>query len=242
MRKTRSYFEIFDQLKEPGCPVCSLVLKASRSYLDSLMYERVLDVPTRLELIEAFGLCNWHVWQVPQLPALCSPHSGFSILASDLLKKFGFLSRALTAGAADRRRWKLSFHSTMRKLLARAKQKPCPACRHVGLMESYYLKGVADFIRDEEFLRAYTDSQGLCLPHFFQLARSSTTHPNFAVVWDFQTRKAASLNATVEEFIRKQDHRLQHEVTPVEAAAWRAAMEFLTGKPGIFPNEMGRDS
>jgi hypothetical protein len=93
MNKDRSYFVFLEALEKPGCPICHLVVDDSRGYLDSLMYERVLDVPTRLGLMDSFGFCNWHTWQIPALPPICAPTVGFSIFASDLLRKFDLLTQ-----------------------------------------------------------------------------------------------------------------------------------------------------
>lgn len=96
MNKSHSYFVLFEELKLPGCPICSLALKDGRSYLESLLYESVLDVPVRLKLMDSFGFCNRHAWEIPKLPAICSPATGFAIFASDLLRKFNLLVGART--------------------------------------------------------------------------------------------------------------------------------------------------
>ena len=61
-RQDRFYFKLFDRLDGPGCPICGIVIDDSRAYLDSVLYERVTDVPTREGLRESFGLCNPHTW------------------------------------------------------------------------------------------------------------------------------------------------------------------------------------
>ncbi|MBI2348857.1 MAG: hypothetical protein HYV05_09420 [Deltaproteobacteria bacterium] len=119
------------------------------------------------------------------------------------------------------------------------KDKACPACHHVAQFESYHLNALADSIGDEQFLEAYRASQGICLPHFFLLEKNYSAHPNFPLLLELQTAKSGSLRTTLEEFIRKQDHRFQKEITQAEAKAWKVAMEFVAGKPGVFTNEMG---
>jgi hypothetical protein len=73
MTKGHSYFVLLEELKLPGCPICSLVIKDGQSYLDQLLYENVLDVPTRLNLMDSFGFCNRHAWQIPKLPLFALP-------------------------------------------------------------------------------------------------------------------------------------------------------------------------
>ena len=241
MNKDRSYFVFLEALEKPGCPICHLVVDDGRGYLDSLMYERVLDVPLRLGLMDSFGFCNWHTWQIPALPPICAPTVGFSIFVSDLLRKFDLLTQATLEKDHKKRIWRLPLKNLTKKLYSRMKEKPCPICLHVARAESYYLKELVDFIQDEQFLPAYKVSEGVCLPHFFRLEEKLSDHANFPILERLQLGKVQSLRNSIDEFIRKQDHRFRDEITSSEASAWRIAMEFLAGKPGVFNNEMRRD-
>lgn len=241
MNKDRSYFVFLETLEKSGCPICHLVVDDSRGYLDSLMYERVLDVPTRLGVMDSFGFCNWHTWQTLALPPVCAPTVGFSIFASDLLRKFDLLTQATLDKDQRRRIWKIPLRGGMRRLSSLMKAKACPVCVYVARGESYYLRELADYIEEEQFLSAYKRSDGICLPHFFSLEQRLSDHANFAVLERLQLEKVQSLRNTLDEFIRKQDHRFRDEITTSEASAWRTAMELLAGKPGVFNNEMRRD-
>jgi hypothetical protein len=240
MNKDRSYFVFLEVLEKPGCPICHLVLEDSRGYLDSLMYERILDVPTRLELMDSFGFCSWHTWQIPALPAICAPTVGFSICASDLLRKFDFLTRASIENNHKKRFWNRPLKKLSQKLFSRMKGKACPACVYVAQAESYYLRELTEFIQEDQFLSAYQRSEGICLPHFFSLEQSFGNHPNFPALMNLQLNTVQSLRKTIDEFIRKQDHRFHDQITFSEAKVWRVVMEFLAGQPGVFNNQMGR--
>jgi hypothetical protein len=242
MNKDRSYFVFLEALEKPGCPICHLVVDDGRGHLDSLMYERVLDVPTRLGVMDSFGFCNWHTWQISALPPVCAPTVGFSILASDLLRKFDLLTQATLDKEQKRRIWKISLKGAMKRLSSLMKGKACPVCVYVARGESYYVRELADFIEEEQFLSAYKSSDGICLPHFFRMAQDLSDHANFPVLERLQLEKVQSLRNTVDEFIRKQDHRFRDEITSSEASAWRTAMELLAGKPGVFNNEMRHDA
>jgi hypothetical protein len=67
------------------------------------------------------------------------------------------------------------------------------------------------------------------------------THPSFPLLQDLQIAKSRSLRGTLEEFIRKQNYRFCDDIASDEARAWKVAMEILTGRRGVFPNEMGND-
>lgn len=241
MSKSYSYFELLEGLRRSECPICAFFIKDSRRYLDHVMYESVLDVSTRLQLMDSYGFCSWHAWQIPKLPPICSPAVGFSIFASDLLRKFNFLAEAVTREFHEKSRWKSFFRKESQKLFPQMKAGACPACSHVAEFEASHLKELLDSITEKEFLEAYNASHGICLPHFFLVEESYSNHPNFRLLFKLQLSKSQSLRETLEEFIRKQDHRFQKEITPDEAKTWRVAMEFVTGKPGVFTNEMGHD-
>jgi len=238
MNKDRSYFVFLEALEKPGCPICHLVLEDSRGYLDSLMYERVLDVPTRLGLMDSFGFCSWHTWQIPALPSICAPTVGFSIVASDLLRKFDHLTHAVLERNHNKQVWKRWFKKASHKLFSRMKSKTCPVCAHVAQAEPHYLRELADFLEEEQFLSAYQACGGICLPHFFAIEQSFSNQPNFPALVKLQLSKVQSLRSRIDEFIRKQDHRFSDQITSCEAQAWRVTMEFLVGKPGVFNNEM----
>ena len=241
MERNRTYEKLLDAFQKPGCPICHFVLEDSSGYLDSLMYERVMDVPTRLELIDSFGFCSWHAWQIPSLPAISSPATGYAILASDLLRKFDLVTQSWVEKPRRGRLWKNPLKNLSRKLSFLVKSKPCPACVHVAQFESYYFTALLEFIQDEEFRSAYSESEGICLPHFFCIERSFANHRNFSALVELQLGKIRNLRSVVEQYLRKQDHRLQDQLTAHETKSWRAAMELLAGKPGVFHNEMKRD-
>ena len=238
-RKGRSYFKLLDALNESGCPICTLFIQDGLGYLDMMMYERIMDVPTRLELIHSFGLCNWHTWQVSKLPEISSPNVGFAILASDLLRKFERLAGAGQDG--KKRTLKSVFTKKKRRIRPKIKERTCPVCRHVSQFESYHLRQLLEQLPEEEFFRSYGASQGICLPHFLMTEEHFSNHPNFHLLLEVQADKAKSLRDKLERFIEKQDYRHPQKVTSDEAKAGRVAMEFLSGKPGTFGSEVQRE-
>jgi hypothetical protein len=223
-------------LGDSGCPVCTLIIQDGLSYLDSLMYERITDVPTRRELLDSFGLCNLHTWQLSKIPRISAADLGFAILAASLLKKFDYLVE--TRGEKRGRTLKSVFAKRARAMRSRIKHKPCPACRHVAKFESYRLKELLDYVSAEEFFQKYGASQGICLPHFLLADESYSNHPNFGLLLEIQATKARFLMETLEQFVEKHDHRRRDKITPAEAKAGRVAMEFLSGKRGIFGSDI----
>ncbi len=239
-RQDRFYFKLFDRLDGPGCPICGIVIDDSRAYLDSVLYERVTDVPTRMGLRDSFGLCNPHTWLLRELPASSAPDLGFAIIARDLLNRFDEAAGAPpVAGWRALRGWLARAGSGLR---ARLKKTTCPACVVADRAESVHLRQLLDLLGDEPFSEQYRDSSGICLPHFLVAEEYHANHPHFAQLRELQTNKAQSLRDTLDRFIEKHDHQAREEITPAETRAWTDAMEFLGGKRGVFDSELHRPS
>ena len=232
-RQDRFYFKLFDRLDKPGCPVCGIVIDDSRAYLDSVLYERVTDVPTREGLRESFGLCNPHTWLLRDLPASSAPDLGFAIIARDLLNRFKRM--AAETGPRPRR----SFGAWFTRARSRGlKRTPCPACVHAARSESVHLQQLLDLLGETAFSEKYSRSAGICLPHFLIAGEDHPDHAHFPQLREQQIRNAGSLHDTLDRFTENHDHRAKDEITPAEARAWTDAMEFLSGKRGVFDNEM----
>ena len=156
-----------------------------------------------------------------------------TIFASDLLWKFNLLVGVRTQEPRKKSIWRFLFRQGSQKLSLQMKARVCPACDHVAEFEAFHLKDLLDSITEKEFLEAFIASQGICLPHLFLVEEKHSNHPNSPFLLQLQLDKSRSLRERLEEFIRKQDRRFQQEITADEAKAWRVAMEFLVGKPGI---------
>ena len=237
-RQDRFYFKLFDRLDGPGCPICGIVIDDSRAYLDSVLYERVTDVPTREGLRESFGLCNPHTWLLRDVPPSSAPDLGFAIIARDLLNRFRDTADAPpAAGWRSFRGWLVRAGSGLR---ARLKKTACPACVVAGRSESVHLKQLLDLLGDAGFSEKYRVSSGICVPHFLMAGECHPAHPHLGDLRDIQLQKAASLHDALDRFTEKHDHRAREEITPVEAKAWTDAMDFLGGKRGVFDSELHR--
>ncbi len=235
-RKDSFYFKLFDRLDGPGCPICGIVIEDSRAYLDSVLYERVTDVPTRMGLRDSFGLCNLHTWQLRGVPASSAPDLGFAIIAKDLLSRFQRL--AGEPPPAGQRTLKAWLGRTRSRLRTRLKRSRCPACVHAARSESIHLRQLLDLFGEADFLEKYRNSRGICLPHFLRVEEGHPAHPHFADLLDIQLRRAQALYDTLDRFIEKHDHCAREGITPAEANAWTHTMEFLGGKRGVFDSEL----
>ena len=233
VRKDSFYFKLFERLDAPGCPICDIVIDDSRAYLDSVLYERVTDVPTRMGLRDSFGLCNLHTWLLRDVPASSAPDLGFAIIAKDLLNRFERMAgEPPVVGWRALKGW---LGRTRSRLRAKLKTTRCPACVHAARSESVHLRQLLDLLDEADFSEKY---RGLCLPHFLVAEETQGVHPHFTQLREVQIRKARSLHDTLDRFVEKHDHRAKDEITRAEARAWTDAMEFLGGKRGLFDSEL----
>jgi len=236
-----SYFDLWDALAQPGCPVCRLVDRDSFRFLDALLYERVNDVGTRERLRKSLGFCNWHAWKSLEVP---NGPLGLGIIYNDLLERIRERLAKIQSSFPRRLPW-------LRRLLGRKKAKEslpvirpphsCPVCQSVGFFEEIYLRVLLDFISEEDFERQFSRSPGVCFPHLIVAIEKFSGHVNLSLLIQEQMKKYESLRAEVAEFIRKRDFRFAHEPSGPEADSWKRALEMTVGKREIFPNQMIRE-
>jgi hypothetical protein len=216
--------ELREAMGDWGCPLCRLRVKAEQAYIRSLNYERVLDLNTRDGLKLSRGLCEKHSrqWEELQGSAL-GIAIVYRVTILDLLrdtdesktKKQGFFRRQASAGDHAET---LETHG------------PCLACEigsgTVDRFTDLLLQDLDDSALQEQLL----SSGGLCLPHL----RNALTHkmrPKTADLLISVQRKAwQKIMGELEEFIRKNDYRFQHEaMTGEEGTSWSRVLDMVVG-------------
>jgi hypothetical protein len=210
-------FEVRDALAQPGCPICSLVLRSVGRFLESLAYERVNDVEMRADLRAARGFCNPHAyrWLREARNVL-----GTALIYRDLINA---AVRDLEA-AADRSRPGL-FDRLMGRGSDPARPAICPACRAQQDAEERYLGALSELLSHADEAHALAASDGLCATHLEAAIRRGGSAADLLV--DQTVQRARRLMATLDEVIRKEDYRFRHEPrsgpersAPSDAIAW----------------------
>ncbi len=233
-----SYFELLDACALPGCPVCRLEAKVIHNYLDAILYENVNDPGTQAELRQSWGYCRAHAWQLPK--AAGGPALGVAILYRQIIGDA--LSEIENAGYARAPRWSLTqvqeqldrrqpvaaTEAVVRRLRP---EVACPACVHRDKMIDLALATLLESLsREDQPMRlALAASAGLCLPHLrraFELTRDETA---FKALRSMTQDKLARLKHELDEFVRKNDYRFQHEGFGAESDSWRRALAWLVG-------------
>ncbi len=237
MTKAAGYYDLRQAFGEPGCALCRLLAQAADGYIDGMLWELVNDVELRQELKQTKGYCREHAWLLVRYGVSL----GAAIMTKDIIDT---LLRLVEAGRFEssssfslRQMWP-NFGST-RPPTVTAKlvtdlspQAPCSVCVKVQTTEAYFLEALLQHLTGPDNLATvYRASDGLCLPHFrLALARVSN-EATFTVLVEAQKAVWQRLSADLSEFIRKKDHRFQHENFGSEGDAWLRAIEAVVGAP-----------
>ncbi|OGG55437.1 MAG: hypothetical protein A3F84_06060 [Candidatus Handelsmanbacteria bacterium RIFCSPLOWO2_12_FULL_64_10] len=205
------YYHLLDALREEGCPACASAERQTARYIDGLLYERVTDVPTRLELRRSLGFCGPHA----QLLLRSIDDLGPAIIYQDLLEHLD---------------WE---EVTSRGF--RNEEETCPACRYALRVAENHLLTLMEYADDSELLSCLERSQGLCLHHLLRLIVLAGDRPEVAQVLEIHRKKLAALIHDLSELTRKHDYRFVHEPrTEGERTCLRRAVQFFTGgRPGL---------
>jgi len=214
--------ELREAMADPGCPLCRLAARAERNFVDSLNYERVLDLPTRDSLKASWGLCPQHTrqWQDLQGSAL-SMAIVYRISLLDLLRDTEELPQP-----------KLLRRGRDAAQLAQTLEPsaPCIVCEIAAGTAQRFADLLLKDLSDPAEQLLLCDCGGLCLPHL----RLALTRPgagkHYRLLIDVHRAAWQTLMGELDEFIRKNDYRFHHEkLTATEADAWLRTLDTIVG-------------
>lgn len=208
-----------------GCPVCGLLSRSERRYIDATLYEHVTDVKWRAEVRAARGFCALHTQHVVEIGRSAL---GVSLVAGDILKT---LREALpTAGGVSGTMGKIRAALGNNAVVnALRRQQPCPICAYLAEFSTVYIGAILDDVATSDGQVAYARSAGLCLPHLLAAAQQGGS--GLAALLQHQARIWQQLEGELAEFARKSDYRYSGEpMTDPERDAWRRALLLLGGE------------
>ncbi len=192
-------------MKARGCPICSLVERGERSFIESVLYEHPLDPQVHIALKRSLGFCRRHsdlaaeiVLSKPEIDPIA-----VAVLYEDLARK---VLDDLSGGEVRQ-------------------EAPCPVCSLMKELEDIYLR---TFISRVEVIReAYERGPAvLCLRHFLKLK------PHISWLNQVQMRKIEGLLRDLQGFIEKRDYSSRGKLTEEELSSWRVALKVFTGVDG----------
>lgn len=216
---------IEEALGGSGCPICSQVEKSETHYLESMLYEYVLDGGVRKKLHQSHGFCT--------------RHAGLALEAEERLKSDGLHLATMYESLMAESLHTVSIQITALQELdsqknRRKQKKPvrtahaarCFVCDFTAETEAAALHGFLYFSRDRELIAAYSASKAiLCFRHVQMLVKEKAG----AAVAAETLAKLKRLKAVLSEFIRKHDYQSGHDYSEDEASSFDAAVRFFAG-------------
>jgi len=238
--KHTPYYELVDAQSQAGCPICRLVYRATDRYLDSLLYEAVLDPEVRARLRRSRGFCREHTEMLRRKPGRAL---GIALIYRDIVRavsdiayrergkegrsRAGRHPRGPLRGLLGRRRARASIASAL------SGQEQCPACGIARKAEHNHIELLLAHLHDERLHEAYASGEGLCLSHFIQALGSVEDEEGLRLLIEPQMDRYRLMLADLDEFIRKRDHRFRHESYGEEGDVWLRALNAITGGAGM---------
>jgi len=229
--KHTPYFELVDAQSMAGCPLCRLIYKATSRYLDSILYEAVLDPDVRAKLKRANGFCSEHVEMLRSKPGRAL---GIALIYRDIIRSISEAAQqehraATTQGIA--RLWRR--HGQPAGASRLLSDEPCPACAIKDRTENDFTELLITHIDDDKLYEAYSHGEGLCLPHLIKALQGTEDEHTVSRLVEPQIARYQGMLADLDEFIRKRDHRFRMEKYGEEGDVWLRVMNAITGGSGM---------
>ncbi len=234
--KSSAYYELIEAMSHPGCPICQMVDRAVRQYVDAFFYENINNIARRAEIREARGYCSVH-------GALLAGHAralGTAIIQHDVINDvLREINRALPLHPSE--------HATLRRpqplddltsvpmrramLDAVKPKRMCPLCEYESDQERMLLRALVDDIDDEGLQRAFERSSGLCLPHLQTLLQLRGVKPHhLRLLVQIERDILMALKEDLEEYLAKSNASYAHKSMGREADAPLRAVKIVSGR------------
>ncbi len=222
---SQGYYDLLDAFQQSGCALCQRLRHDEKQYLSSLLYEYVTEWDVHQAMRAARGFCARHA---AQLKSTGEGVLGIAVLYVTALDE---VIKTLDAAPVDTPILKrLSGQSAGTTLSAKLENvRDCPCCHAMHAAEGRYLDMMVAGLAKSDFLAAFQQSNGVCLPHLRRwLPLISDAHQLKQVVLHQQS-VWASLKAELQLFIAKYGADWQGEPIGAEGDAWARAIISLAG-------------
>lgn len=224
------FYDLLDQLAEPGCAVCALVRRDTDKLMNTILYEQVVDPPTQEHFRASRGLCAEHGARFSEYRSAL----GVCVLVDQVLDEvLTILDKTPAKGSRSLGRLTGLGESPLARKLA--PERPCIVCEAQARGETQYVATLASHLNDARMDEAYRLSDGLCLPHFVASLEQAPDAVAAQRLAGIQRNIWRRLKAELDEFMRKSDVvNSRGEAMDLESDSWRRAMKLLGGERGIF--------
>jgi hypothetical protein len=237
MQKSSVYHELIEAMGQPGCPVCQLIDRAVRQYVDVFFYENITNVERRAEIREARGYCSVH-------GALLIGHSrtlGVAIIQhdviNDVLREIN-KTLATTEPAKNSKPRKPAplddlAAAPLRNTLSSAMKpkRDCPLCEYERDRERNLLRTLINEIHVPEMRAAFERSSGLCLPHAnAALQLRGVSADGLRLVMQIERDILQRLKSELDEYLVKSNGSYEYVGMGTEADAPMRAVKLVSGR------------
>jgi hypothetical protein len=223
-----TYFRIERMVKSDAeCFLCALEDEIERKYIEAYLSELVMDPKARERLVEGGGFCNHHFYRM--LAVATRPESsdghGIALIAQSIIEKI------VQDLQKQRKRGKEVFRQTIE----------CPACTHLANLMEIYNRKILELIssRNEEFLKLFKNSKGLCTPHFALLLKiiQDTMHSQsqeiIKTIIDVEEKNFSQLKSELSEYIRRQSYEFSDKDRKAVEDVLLRSVQKVVGRRGI---------
>lgn len=228
-------------MQQSGCPICHVCRKSETHYLKSLFEYISSDFNTRI-LIS--GFCRRHAWQLLDMEVSAwGVPMGNSIVYEDLVREVRKeieTPLSLIIKSNNKNKWWIIIHRFLNRLtipkgkgvVAFRARKPCRVCELSMEKAVHSAKALVRMLSKSEFQVFYSTSDGVCLPHLWEILASGETNPGLLFLLTDIRDRLRILENELNEFVRKQSWQYRDEkITEPERTAVKRAVAFFTGDP-----------
>ena len=210
------------------CFLCVLEEEIERKFIDTYLYELVMDVSSREKIIETRGFCNYHFYKM--LVAASRPESpdghGMALILEDITER-------LIQDIRNRK--------NVYKMLAN--ENKCPLCFHLYDFMEIYIESVVKLLssKHEEFSTLFKESKGVCIPHFVALIQVAEENARekcpcvIEIMTDVEEKNLLKVNAELAEFIRRQSYEFSEKDRDAVKDVVSRSVRKITGRHGTKP-------
>jgi hypothetical protein len=228
---SRIRFDLLDAFPQTDCPVCRLVERDVRQYIDGFFYESITVVERRAEIRSARGFCTTH----SEILAGHSRTLGTAIIhhdvINDVLRSFPGENSEPSRGAAHTlRRVVTSLQQIVAETLR--PKRECVLCSHELHQERIVLETLLAGLgeKDGDMRAAFAASGGICLPHLRTALEMRFDAGAQRALLDLQGDILRRLRADLALFIHKNNGSYAHDAIGDEAHAPARATRLVAGR------------
>lgn len=225
------FYDLLDQLAEPGCAVCALVRRDADKLMDAILYEQVVDPTTQQHFRASRGLCAEHGARFSEYRSAL----GVCVLADQVLDEVLDILDKTPARSSPSLGRLLSGSAESPLARKLAPERPCIVCEAQARSEAQLTATLARHLDDARMDEAYRLSDGLCLPHFTAALEQAADPAAARRLAEIQRAIWRRLKAELDEFMRKSDAvNARGDEMDLESDSWRRAMQLLGGERSVF--------